>query len=297
MREAIQKATVLIEALPYMQRFRAKPVVVKFGGAAMESEDILRHVLLDVVFMEQVGMYPILVHGGGQFITAEMAARGKEPVFVEGHRVTDEETLQIAFDVLVGRISAQIVETLRGYGARAECVWQDGGSPIKARKHCLDVKGPDGQTRKADIGLVGTVVDVNRDAIMDMCRSGVVPVVPPIATAADRDGGRYNVQADTIAFALAKELKAEKLVFLSNTHGILTDPDDPESYISSATEQDIAAMIADGTIHGGMLPKARASLEALAAGVHKTHIVDGRIRHSLLLEIFTDQGIGTQITR
>jgi len=296
MKEAIEKAAVLIEALPYIQRFRAKPVVVKFGGAAMESEDILRQVLLDVVFMEQVGMYPILVHGGGQFITAEMAARGKEPVFVQGHRVTDEETLQIAFDVLVGRISAQIVETIRSHGGRAECVWQD-GSPIKARKHCLDVKGPDGQTRKVDVGLVGAVVDVDRDAIMDMCRRGVVPVVPPIATAADREGGRYNVQADTIAFALAKALKAEKLVFLSNTHGILTDPDDPTSYISSATQQDIAAMIADGTIHGGMLPKARASLEALEAGVHKTHIVDGRIRHSLLLEIFTDEGIGTQIVR
>ena len=296
MQKAIEKAAVLIEALPYIQRFRGQPVVVKFGGAAMESDDVLRSVLLDVVFMEHVGMRPILVHGGGQFITKEMARRGKESTFVEGHRVTDQETLDIAFDVLVGQISAKIVDTIVQHGGRAKCVW-DGASPVKARKHLLETRGADGQTKQVDIGLVGTVTEVDSEAILALCRDGVVPVVPPIASSLDPGVERYNVQADTVAFGLARALKAEKLVFLSNTHGILTDPSDPTSYISSATEQDIAAMVADGTIRGGMLPKARACLEALKAGVHKTHIVDGRIRHSLLLEIFTDEGIGTQIVK
>ena len=296
MQKAIEKAAVLIKALPYIQRFRGKPVVVKFGGAAMESDGILRNVLLDVVFMEQVGMSPILVHGGGQFITNEMAKRGKEPTFVEGHRVTDQETLDIAFDVLVGQISAKIVDIILQHGGRAKCVW-DGASPIKARKHLLETRDADGRAKKVDIGLVGTVTEVDVDAMMKLCREGIVPVVPPITSAEDIEGGRYNVQADLVAVRLAKALNAEKLVFLSNTHGILRDPADPDSYISSATEQDMHAMIADGTITGGMLPKARAALEALEAGVRKTHIIDGRIRHSLLLEIFTDEGIGTQIVK
>ena len=296
MQEAIEKAAVLIEALPYIQSFRGKPVVIKFGGAAMENDDILRNVLLDIVFMEQMGMYPILVHGGGPFITAEMAKRGKEPTFVEGHRVTDEETLDIAFDVLVGQISAKIVGIIRKQGGRAHCVWDD-GSPVRACKHLLEVRDENGEAKWVDVGLVGTVTDVDVEALMTLCEQGIVPVVPSIASAQDREDGRYNVQGDTVAIGLAKTLKAEKLVFLSNTHGILTDPSDPDSYLSSATEKDIEGLIADGTISGGMLPKARACLEALSSGVHKTHIVDGRIRHSLLLEIFTDEGIGTQIVR
>jgi len=296
MQEAIEKAAVLIEALPYIQSFRGKPVVIKFGGAAMESDEILRNVLLDIVFMEQVGMYPILVHGGGPFISAEMAKRGKEPNFVEGHRVTDEETLDIAFDVLVGQISTKIVGIIREQGGRAQCLWND-GSPVKASKHLLEVRDENGEARWVDVGLVGTVTDVDVEVLMTLCQQGIVPVVPPIASAQDRDGGRYNVQADTVAIGLAKAMKAEKLVFLSNTHGILTNPLDPNSYLSSATDKDIESLIADGTISGGMLPKARACLEALRSGVHKTHIVDGRIRHSLLLEIFTDEGIGTQIVR
>jgi len=296
MQEAIEKAAVLIEALPYIQRFHGKAVVIKFGGAAMENDEILHNVLLDVVLMERVGMRPVLVHGGGPFITAEMTKRGKEPTFVEGHRVTDEETLGIAFDVLVKGISAKLVRIMTEQGASAACVWND-GSPIKARKHMLEVRDDDGQSKRVDVGLVGTVADVDMDTFHLLFAQNTIPVVPPIASSLDPEVDRYNVQADTIACRLAMALRAEKLVFMSNTHGILADENDPESYLSSVTEQEIEEMVADGRISGGMLPKARSALEALKAGVHKTHLIDGRIRHSLLLEIFTDEGIGTQVVK
>ncbi len=296
MKEAQEKAAVLIEALPYIQRFSGKPVVIKFGGAAMENDDILRHVLLDVVLMEQVGMRPVVVHGGGPFISAEMERRGKTPRFVKGHRVTDEETLAIAFDVLVRGISAKLAALVEEHRGRARCVW-DGGSPVKARKHYLEVKGEDGALQRIDLGLVGDVADIELDVFHRLFEERVIPIVPPVASSLDPGVERYNVQADTIACRLAIALGAEKLVFMSNTHGILADPDDPESFLSTVTEAEIERMIADGGISGGMLPKAQSALEALKAGVRKTHLIDGRIRHALLLEIFTDEGIGTQVVK
>ncbi len=225
-----------------------------------------------------------------------MAKRGKEPKFVEGHRVTDQETLDIAFDVLVEGISAKLVKIIEAFGGRAHCVW-DEGSPIKARKHLLEVKDENGECKLVDAGLVGTVAHVDLEVFHRLFAQNTIPVVPPIASSLDPGVDRYNVQADTIACRLAMALHAEKLVFLSNTHGILTDPEAPESFLSTVTEAQIQRMIADGTISGGMLPKARSALEALEAGVQKTHMVDGRIRHALLLEIFTDEGIGTQVVK
>jgi len=291
--EAIRKASVLIEALPYVQAFRDKVVVVKFGGSAMESDAAMTSVLQDVVFMELAGMHPILVHGGGPFITKEMARRGKQPRFVEGHRVTDEETLEIATDVLVNQVNAAIVKRANELGGRAVSSWYACNGLIQAQKQFMELPDASGGKRQIDIGFVGKVTAVNGPALMGLCWANRVPVVPPIGTGAN--GENYNVQADTVAAAIAMELKAEKLVFLSNTHGIMTNPPDEASFASTLNAEQVNDLIKRKVITEGMLPKARACLASISAGVGKAHIIDGRIPHSLLLEIFTDKGIGTQI--
>ena len=290
MEEAIGKSRVLIEALPYIQSFKDKVVVVKFGGSAMVNRDTFRSVLQDMVFMKSIGMKPVIVHGGGPFISSEMEKRGKKPLFVNGYRVTDKETLEIAIDVLTNQIGKLIIDQINEMGAKGVCVWEGDDSPIKARK--LVSKGDNGSEAE-DLGYVGELTEIECDSFINLFEDDQIPIVSPIAKGVD--GQNYNVNADNVASFVAGALKAEKLVFISNTHGISTDPSDPESFTSTLHEDEVNKLIKSGIINGGMLPKANACISAMREGVKKAHIIDGHIPHSLLLEIFTDKGVGTQI--
>jgi len=290
MEEAIGKSRVLIEALPYIQSFKDKIVVVKFGGSAMVDKDTFQSVLQDMVFMKSIGMKPVIVHGGGPFISSEMEKRGKKPLFINGYRVTDKETLGIAIDVLTNQIGNQIIDQIEKMGAKGVCVWSGNDSPIKGKK--LVSKSDDG-SETDDLGYVGELTEIECDSFISLFEDGQIPIVSPIAKGID--GENYNVNADNVASFVAGALKAEKLVFISNTHGISTDPSDPESFTSTLHEDEVNKLIKSGVISGGMLPKANACISAMRVGVKKAHIIDGHIPHSLLLEIFTDKGIGTQI--
>ncbi|MDR4506428.1 MAG: acetylglutamate kinase [Candidatus Scalindua sp.] len=288
--DAIMKSRVLIEALPYIQSFKGKIVVIKFGGSAMVNIKTFLSILQDVVFMHAIGMKPIIVHGGGPYISEEMKKRGKDPVFVNGYRITDKETLEIAIDVLANQISTLIVNKIKEMRADAVCVWNKNTSPLKARKYVL--KENDGSAGP-DFGYVGEITAIDCDKLCCLCDSGHIAVVPPIGVGSA--GENFNVNADNVACFIARYLKAEKLVFISNTHGISTDPSNPEAFASTLHEDEVYELIESGVIKGGMLPKAKACISALTDGVGKAHIIDGNIPHSLLLEIFTDKGIGTQI--
>jgi acetylglutamate kinase len=294
MEEAIRKAAVLIEAMPYIQRFAGSPVVIKFGGGAMESQAVLDDVLEDVVFLALVGVRPVVVHGGGPQISEAMRQQGLSPRFVHGHRVTDAQTLDVVVRVLTQEISAQVVRGIERHGGRAVSSFTDGANLLRARKKTL-LDTSRQPAEQVDVGFVGEVVSVDGQAARAALDAGAVLVVPPIAQ--DGTGQLYNVNADTAAAAVAVELAAEKIVFLSNVHGIMADPDRPDSLLSSVEEQQVEELVAKGVVTGGMLPKVAACLRALEGGVRKAHIIDGRLPHSLLLEIFTDRGVGTMILR
>jgi len=289
MDEAITKAKALIEALGYIRQFNGKIVVVKLGGSLMETDHQQRQLLNDVVFMATVGMRPILVHGGGKSINAAMSEAGIEPQFVHGRRYTDERTLAIAEHVLVNNINKTIVETINSLGGNAMGMHSLSSCVLFAERLQLD--GPNG--RKLDVGKVGSVTDVNAKLLHVLCEAGTVPVIAPIAR--DRAGGKLNVNADTAAGKVAGAVKAEKLVMMSDTHGIFADMDDPKSHLSRLSREEVEKLIKDGVISGGMMPKVEACLEAIHNGVGRTHIIDGGILHSLLLEIYTDKGVGTLI--
>ena len=288
LKDAIEKAGTLIEALGYIQSFRNRVVVIKLGGSAMAGAE-LTALLTDVVFMEAVGMRPVLVHGGGPAISEAMKAKGKEPVFVKGRRVTDAETLQIVTDVLIGQINRAIVEEIRSLGGRAQGIHPDSNASVVGRQLVMtDEKGA-----SYDLGLVGEVADVRAEIIRDFCEARVVPVVSPLGV--DGDGQVYNINADSVASEVTVALAAEKVVYLSDTHGIYTVPGDETSMASHLSEREINDLVKRGVINKGMLPKVEGCLRAVKAGVRKAHIIDGRIQHSLLLEIFTSRGIGTEI--
>ncbi|WKZ20483.1 MAG: acetylglutamate kinase [Candidatus Jettenia sp. CY-1] len=293
MENAIRKASILIEATPYIRSFKDKIVVIKFGGGAMSSDEVLTNVLQDIVFMKTVGIIPILVHGGGPHITQEMTRRGLSPKFIEGHRITDVETLKIAKDILINQISASIVKKISELGNEATCIWENGYCPIKAEKYYIETKTHDGTFKRLDIGFVGKVTSIDKDRFLSLCNTRTIPIVPPIAKGTN--GNAYNVNADNVAAFIAESLKAEKLVFLSNTHGIMTRPGDETSLASTLHENEVHELIDKKIISGGMLPKALACIGAVKAGVKKAHIINGLIPHALLLEIFTDKGVGTQI--
>ena len=280
--KAIEKAAVLIEALPYIKSFHQKIVVVKLGGSAMTDGKVLHSLVHDVVFMEQVGMRPLLVHGGGPRITAAMEAAGLTPKFVDGQRYTDAATLQIAARVLIDELSADVVARIKRTGGVAVAV--NGRD-----SHFLH-----GQKRAGkDLGLVGEVTGVDQELARRLLAGNVIPVVAPIARG--DDGQLYNVNADLAAAKLAAMLGAEKLVFLSNVPGILRDIKDPQSLISTVRPDEVRDLIAKKVIAGGMLPKVEAGLSSIAAGVRKVHMISGIVSHSLLLEIFTNRGVGTEI--
>ncbi len=295
MEEAIKKADVLIEALPYIQRFAGRPVVIKFGGHAMEDAAVLDDVLEDVVFLAAVGMRPIVVHGGGPQISLAMERAGLTPRFVHGHRVTDADALEVVVRVLTEEVNADIVRRIEAQSGRARSTFQGGRSLLKVRRKALTVVGDDGRARQLDIGYVGEVVGVAAERMLAQGADGTILAVPPVGQ--DETGQLYNVNADTAAGAVAGALQAEKIVFLSNVHGIMADPEDPGSLLSSIMEEQVESLIERRVITGGMLPKVSACLAALEAGVRKAHIIDGRLPHSLLLEIFTDKGVGTQILK
>lgn len=291
MEGAVRKAAVLIEALSWIRRFRGRYVVIKLGGSALEEEAAVKSFLTDVIFMRTVGMHPILVHGGGKAISQAMNSAGIEPRFVNGRRFTDEQTLEIATDVLANQISASLVQEIQSQGAKAEALHFGTRNCLHGEQ--LTLKAEDGSA--VDLGHVGFVTDVDQDLLAEICQSDAIPVIPSVAL--DASGQKLNVNADTAAAALARILKAEKLVFLSDVPGIFLDRHDPETLVSHLETQRCRALIADGTIDAGMVPKVDAALEALASGVGKVHIVDARLPHSILLEIYSDKGIGTEIVK
>ncbi len=290
MEEAIAKAKTLVEALGYIQRFADKIVVVKIGGSVMDDPQALADMLTDVVFMNTVGMRPVIVHGGGKAISSAMEQRGLEVQFVQGRRYTDQRTLTVVEHVLCNQINAQIVATIEQLGSNAMGLHTLGSSVLFADKLFLEDDG-----RTIDIGFVGQVNRVNAQLVELLCQADTIPVLAPLAR--DKTGMKLNCNADTAAGEVAAALKAEKLVMVSDTHGIRCDADDPDSLAEALSEAEIRKMIADGTISAGMLPKVDACLRALDAGVARTHIIDGRFAHSLLLEIFSDRGVGTLIQK
>jgi acetylglutamate kinase len=288
--QAINKAVGLIEALSYIQRFHNKIVVVKIGGSIMDDEKTLSDVLTDIVFMNYVGMQPILVHGGGKAINQAMETAGLTPQMVQGRRYTDERTLAIAEHVLCNQINRFIVNFVQSQGCEAMGLHSLSSVVLFAEKTYLN--GPDG--RKIDLGLVGEVKSVNARLLQLLVQADSIPCIATIAR--DPAGRQLNVNADTAAGAVAAAMKAEKLVVVSDTHGIRSKVDDPDSRIPTLTLTQINEMVATGAISSGMLPKVEACIAALQGGVAKAHIIDGRIPHSLLLEIYTEAGIGTEIT-
>ncbi|HDL65184.1 MAG TPA: acetylglutamate kinase [Proteobacteria bacterium] len=291
MKKVIQKAAVLVEALPYIQSFQKKVVVVKLGGSAMISPECIEGVLRDVVFMEAVKMKPVLVHGGGNAISLRMKEAGIQPQFIDGLRVTDLDAIGIVREVLSeinGTLSAQI----RDMGGRAVGLVDKSELVIEAGKLLPMLAGKSGESKPTDIGFVGEVRRIDVEAIRKIIRRDRVPVIAPLGK--DEKGNVYNINGDMAAGALAAELKAEKLVFLTDVEGIMTKSDHRQ-ILSSLKREDIVRLMDEGTIAGGMIPKVMAGLHALENGVKKIHIIDGRIKHSLLLEIFTDKGIGTEI--
>lgn len=291
MEKAIAKAGALIEAMEYIRSFKGKIVVVKLGGSILDDLELQKKLLTDVVFMSIVGMRPILVHGGGKAITAAMNQAGLEPVWVHGRRYTDERTLAIAEHTLVKTVNQPICETLNDLGVNSMGLHSLSSCVVFAEPLRLE----NGDQRKVDLGLVGKVSEINASLLTTLCQSGLIPVIAPVARA--KTGGKLNVNADSVAGHVAAAVNAEKLVVLSDTHGIRMNVDDPESWVSSVSEADIEKMIKDGIISSGMMPKVESCITALNGGTGKAHIIDGRIPHSLLLEIYTDKGIGTQITK
>ncbi len=291
MDEAIRKAQVLVEALGWIRQFRDRYVVIKLGGSALEDTESVRRCLSDVLFMEAVGMRPIVIHGGGKAINKAMDSAGIVPKWVNGRRYTDDATLDIVSRVLAEELCEGLVDEIRNLGGRAVAMnYLSQNVLIGERLTMKDDAGTD-----VDLGRVGHVTNINRDVLTATCRAGAIPVIPSVAL--DADGGRLNVNADTAAAAVARLLRAEKLVFLSDVQGIFLDKHDPKTLQSNLNSKRVRELIESGVINAGMVPKVEASLEALEAGVRKVHIIDARMPHSLLLEIYSDTGIGTEIVR
>lgn len=307
MNAALEKAGALIEAHRYILSFRDKIVVVKVGGSVQEDQDKLRGLLSDISFMAAVGMRPVIVHGGGKAITAAMNAAGLQARFVQGRRYTDRATLEIAERILAQDINKDLVEHLIETGATALGLHSMGSCVLFGERLYLTDSGTSNGSSsngsshaaaKIDIGYVGTVTEVNTVLLKALCEDGFIPVIAPIAIS--REGSpegvwKLNVNADTAAGVVAAALQAEKLVMMSDTNGIRTDSSRPDSYASTLTRAEIKTLVQREVIGEGMLPKVEACITALEAGVPKAHIIDGRIPHSILLEIYTDAGVGTQI--
>ncbi|MFA4889017.1 MAG: acetylglutamate kinase [Candidatus Omnitrophota bacterium] len=284
MEEAIRKAAVLIEALPYIKKFHKKVIVIKYGGSILGEEKIRRSVLEDIVFLSFTGINAVLVHGGGPNISERMRASGKKTEFIDGMRVTDEATLKLVEEELEA-LNGKIVKEIIDLGGRAAGLNGKDNQLIQVEK----------KKAKIDLGLVGNITGINAQIILEELKNDLVAVVLPMGRAADKKV--YNVNADESAACIAAELKAEKFVLLTNVKGIMRNAEDPNSFISTLTIKEALGLLKDNVVQQGMIPKLKACVEAVASGVKKTHIIDARIPHALLLEIFTDKGIGTEIIR
>ncbi|PYM98467.1 MAG: acetylglutamate kinase [Candidatus Rokuibacteriota bacterium] len=286
MEEALRRAEILMEALPYIREFRGKSIIIKYGGAAMEQANLKEGFALDVILLHLVGIHPIIVHGGGPQIGALMKRLGKEPRFVGGMRVTDEETVEIVEMVLVGKINKEIVGLINLHGGRAVGLSGKDANLLRARRR--PHRMPSGE--EIDIGLVGEVEMVNPEPIRLLEENGFVPVIAPVGVG--RDGETYNINADLVAGQVAAALGAEKLIHLTDVQGI---KDAGGRLVSTLSRKDAERLVHDGVIDGGMLPKVESALRALEGGTAKAHIIDGRVPHAILLELFTREGIGTEI--
>jgi acetylglutamate kinase len=289
---AADRARILIEALPYIKRFRGKTVVIKYGGSAMVADDLKQAFARDVVMMKLVGINPVVVHGGGPQIGQLLERIGKKSEFVQGMRVTDRETMNIVEMVLGGSVNKDIVGLINQNGGKAVGLSGKDGGLIRARKMLLkrEASGDDISSETIDIGLVGEVEGIDPKIVALLDNAEFIPVIAPIGVG--EDGETYNINADVVAGKLAITLKAEKFVLLTNTSGVL---DKQGQLVTGLSIKDVNKLIADGTIHGGMLPKVNYALDAVRSGVKSAHVIDGRVPHALLLEIFTDQGVGTLI--
>ena len=282
------KAEILAEAMPYIRRFHGKTIVIKYGGNAMTDDRLKSSFAHDVVLLKLVGLNPVVVHGGGPQIEQLLARIGKKGEFIQGMRVTDEETMSIVEMVLAGQVNKEIVELINHAGGKAVGLTGQDGGLIRARK--LTLASPDRPEERIDIGQVGEIESIDPSVIQTLSSNGFVPVIAPIGSG--RDGETYNINADVVAGKVAEVLKAEKLVLLTNTPGVL---DKNGRLITGLTARQIDELFADGTISGGMLPKISSALDAARGGVNAVHIVDGRVDHCVLLEILTDLGVGTMI--
>lgn len=283
MKELLQKAEVLIEALPYIQRFNRKIIVVKYGGSAMVDEELKKHVIQDVTLLKLVGFKPIIVHGGGKEISKWVGKVGMEPVFINGLRKTDEATMEIA-EMVLNKVNKSLVTLVQELGVNAVGISGKDGGLLKVEK-----KYSNGE----DIGFVGEITEVNPQILYDLLEKDFLPIICPVGM--DAEYNSYNINADDSACAIAKAVKAEKLAFLTDIEGVYKDPKDKDTLISELRVSEARELIGDGFIGGGMLPKLNNCIDAIENGVSRVHILDGRIAHCLLLEIFTNRGIGTAI--
>lgn len=285
MKQMIEKAKVLVEALPHIQRFRGETIVVKFGGSSMDDSELVRSILGDIAFMSCAGLRPVIVHGGGKAINAQLRMRNISATFLKGLRVTDDATIAVVEHVLNKAVNPELVRILNGMSCPARGI--HGEDIVHCRKHA-DPADP-----ALDWGWVGDVTDVDVVPIQAYLAAGITPVVTPLGS--DAEGNVFNINADSAAAGIAAGLKARKLVFLSDVPGLLRDPDDRDSLMSTLRLSEVEDLIHTEVIRGGMLPKIAGALDALRSGVRKTHIIDAALPHSLLLELFTDQGVGTEI--
>ena len=291
----LKRENILIEALPYIREFYDSIMVIKMGGHAIVDPAIMDQIVQDIVLLKFVGIRPVIVHGGGPEITEKMERMGKKPEFVSGLRVTDDETLEIARMVLVGNVNSRIVSLISRHGGKGAGLSGSDGRIIVARKIAPQRVTVKGVEKEVDLGWVGETEVINPELLFILADKGYIPVISPIAT--DDRGNDLNVNADTVAGDIAASLKARKLISLTDVPGILRDPEDPGTRISRIAFEEIETLIADNIISGGMIPKVKSSAAAIAGGVAQVHIIDGSMPHSLLLELFTHEGIGTMIYR
>ncbi|WP_074798517.1 acetylglutamate kinase [Methanobrevibacter olleyae] len=290
----MEKVNILVEALPYIKKFYNKKVMIKYGGHAMVDEEAMASTVRDTVLLKYVGMQPIVVHGGGPEITRSMKKLGKEPTFIKGLRVTDEETMRIVKMVLVGNINTDIVSQICLHDGKGAGLSGKDNKLIEACKKIHKIKDEEtGEIEEVDLGLVGEIKKINPEILKMYTENDFIPVISPIGIA--ENGDTLNLNADTVAGSIAGEVDAEKLIILTDVPGVLRDPNDPSTLIQRMHIDEIPALIEEGVITGGMIPKIETCVEAINNGVKSAHILDGRMKHTLLLEIFTKKGIGTMI--
>jgi len=291
MKELIRKADILLESLPYIRQFAGRTIVIKYGGSAMVSENLRSNFARDIILLRYVGIKPVVVHGGGPQIGKTLERMGKESRFVQGHRITDDETMDVVEMVLGGKVNKEIVALIQKHGGKAVGLTGKDGGLFFAEKLVIEEPHDGGPPEIIDTGRVGRISSVHPEVIHRLDEGNFIPVIAPVGV--DREGNTYNINADSVAGSVAGALKAEKLLLMTDVQGITDRQGD---LVSSLDKETLDEMVTEGVVHGGMIPKVHAAVDALLAGVRKVHVIDGRVDHAVLLEIFTQTGIGTEIT-